>query len=130
MSERSLPYACVPAAAILVLVIPPPAKLAAWIGSDVWARLGLGTVVTLVLFMLLMMLGLAAGKVGLPLGLSLERGDPSATTALASDLEALRAADERIFERFGQMATLLESAFERITLLEDHLPATDPADDV
>jgi hypothetical protein len=128
MAKRLPPYLCVLAAAILVIVVPPPAKLVDLIGSDTWARLGLAALVTLVLFMLLVVLGLAAGKVGLPFGLSLERSDPPATATLVTELNALREADQRIFERIGELATLLEFASERITLLEDDQPPAGPND--
>lgn len=131
--KRALPYGCIVVAAIAVIVLPPPAKLVALIGSDVWARLGLGVLVVVILFMLLIVLGLAAGKVGLPFGLSLEGGEPdggpgaAGIAALAAELGALRQADERLFERIGAIGELLEHQDGRVTLLESRLLADDTA---
>lgn len=39
------PLCCVVTAALLVSLLAPPSKLVAFIGSDIWSRLGLGLVV-------------------------------------------------------------------------------------
>jgi hypothetical protein len=131
--KRLLPYGCPIVAALLVIFVAPPPKLVTLIGSETWARLGLWVLVTVVLFMGLIGLGLSAGKVGLPFGLSLEHapvlGGP-AIEALAADLKALREADERIFERLGRLAELLERTVQRTTLVEERVDALSrPPDD-
>lgn len=122
-------YVCFLAAAASVLVVPAPTILVDLIGSDVWASLALFVVVAVVLFMLLIVLGLAAGKVGLPFGLSVERsaqpaGEQDARLdSLADELRMLREADERLFERIGSLAQLLQNASERIVRLEREQPS-------
>ncbi|MDX6720060.1 MAG: hypothetical protein QOJ63_2314 [Solirubrobacteraceae bacterium] len=123
--KRLLPYGCLLAAAALAFLVRPPAKLVELIGPPaIWSRLCLLVVVGVVLFMFLVVLGLAAGKVGLPFGLSLERSpEPAgagieALEALAREILELRRADERVFERVGAVAALLERASEQIAALE------------
>lgn len=124
--RKSYRLACVLAAALLVALEPPPRKLVDFIGSDVWTRLGLFVLVTIVLLGFLIAFGLLAGKVGLPFGISLESAEAEpriadqtdALEALLQELQALRHADERIFERIGGLTSVIEASLERIAQLE------------
>lgn len=130
--KRLLPFGCPIVAAVLVIFIAPPPKLVTLISSDTWARLGLWVLVTVVLFMGLIGLGLSAGKVGLPFGLSLERPPEPIAPAidtLAAELRALREADERIYERLGRLTDLLERTVQRTTLVEQRIDALAPPSD-
>ena len=123
---RILPYACLVGTVLMAALVPPPTKLVTFVGSDIWTRLALGLVSFMALFLVLIILGLAAGKVGLPFGLSLETGTAAmsseTTAALVAELAELRQADERLFVNIGELTTLLRQTLER---LQDVERATD-----
>jgi len=104
--------------ALLVALLAPPSRLVSFIGSDVWARLGLGLVVFMAMYGVLIAVGLMTGKVVMPFGVSIENGGPQ-VGLLSEELIRFRETDERVFERLGELNQLLASALSRIQTLED-----------
>ena len=108
---------------MVVALAHPPPKLVSLVGSDFWARGALWFTVSVALFFLLVVLGVAGGKVGMPFGFSIERSKEDDVVALvSSELAELRAADKQIAERSVRSLALLEQALERIADLEAEKP--------
>jgi len=80
------------ASAILAVVLSPPDALVELTQSDAWSHAVIGLLLFLVLALVLNVLGLADGEITLPFGLGARNGSP------AGMLEALRSADESLFE--------------------------------
>jgi hypothetical protein len=108
----------------MAILVAPPTRLTTFIGSETWASIGMGLICFVALFLILIVLGLAAGKVGLPFGLSVEVGTATvsgATSAtLTTHLDELRKADERLFIRIGELTTVLSQALYRLRELEQN----------
>lgn len=111
--EVAFTLACLLASAALVVFVAPPVKLEQFVGNAVWARMALGVVVFLVLYAILAALGLVVGKIGLPFGLSFERGRTESSIegliSLGTELRSLKDSDERIFRDLEELASVLGS---------------------
>lgn len=109
--ESAFTAACLLASAALVVFVAPPVKLEHFIGNAFWARLALGVIVFLVLYAILAALGLVAGKIGLPFGLTFERDrtEPSigGLVSLGAELRGLKDSDERIFKDLEALTSVL-----------------------
>jgi hypothetical protein len=121
---RVLPYACLVAAALMAILVAPPTRLTTFIGSETWASIGMGLICFVALFLILIILGLAAGQVGLPFGLSVGAGNTAVSdvtsASLTTHLDELRKADERLFMRIGELTTVLSQALHRLQELEQN----------
>jgi hypothetical protein len=85
-------YLALVGSTILAVALAPPEALVELIKSDAWAHAAIGLLLFLVLALVLNVLGLADGEITLPFGLGARNG------ASAGMLEALRSADESLFE--------------------------------
>lgn len=125
--SKLAPWGCLVGAALLVVLTPPPTALSEFMGSVVWARLGLGVVVFAALYAILMALGITEGKIGLPFGLSFERTNSPTNTQISllitldAELRALRDADARIFHHLSEIAALQSLLAERLREVEGDL---------
>ncbi len=120
--RKAAPFGCLIASVLLVLIASPPSALVDLLGSDFWARLALGVIVFLCLYLLLIALGVLTGKVVLPFGVSIAKEESkeanAAVLALAAQLRALHESDKELFTRLSEMAKLAEESAVRLEEIE------------
>ena len=128
---RAAPYGCLLASIVLVVLVDPPQKLVAFLGSVVWAKIALALIVFLGLIIVLSLLGLSDGKITLPFGLGVDKSSNSSAevrglVALGEQLATLQAAEAKRFDRIEELARLQEETATRLDDVERRIREDDP----